>query len=145
MILKKHFGSLSLTLLGFLFLSCESNEEGNLAEKQTELNIEGIKIENIKATVVAKMLEENPDLFILDIRTPEEFNLGHIPEAINIDYKADNFESELKKLDRNQTYLMHCRSGRRSADSLDIFQKLGFSHIIHIDDGILGWSKELVK
>jgi|TARA_B110000914_G_C15347860_1_gene392408 rhodanese-related sulfurtransferase len=145
MISKTHFGSLNLTLLGFLFLSCESNDVGNLAEKQTELNIEGIKIENIKATVVAKMLEENPDLFILDIRTPEEFNLGHIPEAINIDYKADNFESELKKLDRNQTYLMHCRSGRRSADSLDIFQKLGFSHIIHIDDGILGWSKELVK
>ena len=48
MILKKHFGSLSLTLLGFLFLSCESNEAGNLAENQTELNIEGIKIENIK-------------------------------------------------------------------------------------------------
>ena len=53
MILKKYFGSLSLTLLGFLFLSCESNESGNLAEKQTELNIEGIKIENIKLLVNA--------------------------------------------------------------------------------------------
>ena len=80
-----------------------------------------------------------------DIRTPKEFKEGHIAKAINIDYKADTFESQLQKLDRNPTYLMHCRSGRRSGLALDTFGKLGFKHIIHMDDGILGWKKRLVK
>ena len=91
------------------------------------------------------MIDKNPDIMVLDIRTPEEFISGHIPASINIDYKAENFESELKKLDRSKSYLMHCRSGRRSTAALDIFSKLGFEHIIHIDDGILGWNKELTK
>jgi phage shock protein E len=82
---------------------------------------------------------------ILDIRTPKEYAEGHIPDAINIDYKADSFQSELEKLDRDTTYLMHCRSGRRSANSLEIFEKLGFRHVIHMDDGILGWQEDLVK
>ena len=48
-------------------------------------------------------------------------------------------------MDRSKSYLMHCRSGRRSSSALEIFRKLEFGHIIHIDDGILGWKEDLVK
>ena len=82
---------------------------------------------------------------VLDIRTPKEFKSGHISKAINIDYKAEHFQSKLEKLNRDQTYLMYCRSGRRSGLALDTFAKLGFQHIVHIDDGILGWKEKLVK
>jgi len=100
---------------------------------------------NMKASEAAKILKNNPEAVVLDIRTPKEYAEGHIPDAINIDYKADSFQSELEKLDRDTTYLMHCRSGRRSANSLEIFEKLGFRHVIHMDDGILGWQEDLVK
>ena len=93
----------------------------------------------------AKILKENPNAVVLDIRTPAEFNEGHIPDAINIDYKADSFDSELGKLDRDATYVMHCRSGRRSANSFETFKKLGFKNVVHMEDGILGWEEELVK
>ena len=136
------FFNVFLLVSCFLVLaSCESNQ----VNEEVEEPAEGIKIENIKATVAANRLETNPELIVLDIRTPEEFKDGHIAKAINIDYKADTFESELEKLDRTQTYLMHCRSGRRSGLALDTFSELGFMHIIHIDDGILGWKKQLVE
>lgn len=132
--------SLLLTCF-FVLASCESNQVNEKVEEPAE----GIKIENIKATVAASRLETNPELIVLDIRTPEEFKDGHIAKAINIDYKAETFESKLEKLDRTQTYLMHCRSGRRSGLALEIFRKLEFQRIIHVEDGILGWQKELVK
>ena len=100
---------------------------------------------NMKASEAAKILNNNPEAVVLDIRTPKEYAEGHIPDAINIDFKAESFEMELEKLDRDTTYLMHCRSGRRSAISFEIFKKLGFRHVIHMDDGILGWKEDLVK
>ena len=135
----------SIISLFFFNASCEKNEVENLLKEQPDLSVKEIKIENIKASAAESLLRENPNMTVLDIRTPKEFYLGHISKAINIDYKDDNFEEELKKLDRNQTYLMHCRSGRRSGLALENFSKLGFQHIIHVTDGILGWKEELVK
>tara|TARA_B100001093_G_scaffold74685_1_gene65427 strand:- start:198 stop:635 length:438 start_codon:yes stop_codon:yes gene_type:complete len=138
--------SFSFLIIGlFMHSSCEQKDGQNPATESVVLPVPETKFENIKAIEATKMIEKNPDMMVLDIRTPEEFASGHIPASINIDYKAENFESELKKLDRSKSYLMHCRSGRRSTAALDIFSKLGFDHIIHIDDGILGWNKELTK
>ena len=138
--------SVSLLIIGvFMNSSCQQKDGLNSASESIEYRVQETKIENITAIEAAKMIDKNPDIMVLDIRTPEEFISGHIPASINIDYKAENFESELKKLDRSKSYLMHCRSGRRSTAALDTFRKLGFEHIIHIDDGILGWNKELTK
>ena len=140
----------SFTLLLFLvicmFSACSSKEEPNSEPNQdANSTIQEFQFTNMKALEAAKILKDNPNAVVLDIRTPAEFNEGHIPNAVNIDYKADSFESELDKLDRDTTYLMHCRSGRRSANSFETFKKLGFKNIIHMDDGILGWKEELVK
>lgn len=59
------------------------------------------------------MRKENPVIPALDIRIPEAFKKGHTPMII-IDFKAEKFESELRKLDRKQTYFIHCRNGPRS-------------------------------
>ena len=138
--------SVFILIIGlFMNSSCEQKEAENSVTESMVLTVQETKIENIKAMEAAKILEKNPDMMVLDIRTPEEFNSGHIPKSINIDYNAENFELEIKKLDRSKPYLMHCRSGFRSTAALDIFRKLKFYHIIHIDDGILGWNKELTK
>ena len=129
-----------------MFSACSSKEEPNSEPNQdANSTSQEFQFTNMKAVEAAKILKDNPKAVVLDIRTPAEFNEGHIPNAVNIDYKADSFESELDKLDRDTTYLMHCRSGRRSANSFETFKKLGFKNIIHMDDGILGWKEELVK
>tara|TARA_B100000900_G_C19956530_1_gene463899 strand:+ start:26 stop:442 length:417 start_codon:yes stop_codon:yes gene_type:complete len=129
---------LSISLACLIGSACSNNENPDVANQEFQFT-------NMKAREAAKMLKENPKAIVLDIRTPAEFNEGHIPGAVNIDYKADSFESELEKLDRDTTYVMHCRSGRRSANSFEAFRKLGFKNIIHMDDGILGWKQKLIK
>jgi len=76
---------------------------------------------------------------VLDLRTPKEFAAGHIAGATNIDCRAGDFAARLEKLDRENPFLVHCASGRRSTNALPEFEKLGFKHIIHLDGGLKGW------
>ena len=87
-------------------------------------------------------MEKDNEIVVLDIRTPEEYGTGHIPKSVNINFKSDSFADELKKLDPNKTYLVHCRSGGRSTSSLKVFSNLKFHHIIHLDGGMMDWGKE---
>lgn len=80
-------------------------------------------------------------VMILDIRTPEEFAKGHIPGAILMDYKSNDFERRLAALDKSKTYIVHCQSGGRSGRSLSKFEQLGFEHILHLKAGYRGWQK----
>src|SRR5690625_2670426 len=50
---------------------------------------------------------------LLDVRTPEEFAEGHLPDAININLKSDKFEEIIDTLDKNKTYYVYCRSEER--------------------------------
>lgn len=82
------------------------------------------------------------DLVLLDIRTPREFDTGHIEGAVLLDFYASDFVERLKTLDRSKTYLVYCRSGNRSAKSLTLFNRLGFMHVYHLETGIRGWLQE---
>jgi len=110
-----------------------------LAQPEPE---ESAKAKHVDAKGAALMLKKDSKIVTLDIRTPEEFKSGHIKGAKNIDFRADTFESDIGKLDRSKTYLVHCASGGRSGRSLADFQKLKFKHIIHLDGGYRGWEKE---
>ncbi len=78
---------------------------------------------------------------ILDVRTADEFKEGHIKGAKNIDFTENSFESEVSKLDKSKPYLVHCASGKRSTASLEVFEKLGFKHLYHLDGGFSAWAK----
>ena len=82
------------------------------------------------------------DFVILDVRTPEEFSGGHIEGAIIIDFNSENFEDEIGKLDRNITYLIYCRTARRSSLALDIMEDLGFTDVYNLKGGIVRWEEE---
>jgi rhodanese-related sulfurtransferase len=85
---------------------------------------------------------DDPDVVVLDIRTPREFKTGHIRGAQLLDYYSSDFVEKLKRLDREKTYLVYCRSGSRSGKSLKIFKRLGFQRVYHLETGIVGWLKE---
>ncbi len=85
---------------------------------------------------------DNPDFIILDIRTPQEYESGHLEDAINIDYYDENFREELDGLDKSKTYLMHCRSGGRSGRALQIMKELNFEEVYDMAGGILGWQDQ---
>ena len=85
---------------------------------------------------------------VLDVRTPEEFNSGHLARAENIDYNAGNFENDIQGLDKSKTYAVYCRSGHRSGLATAIMAKQGFTHIFNLNGGIIDWTaagKQLVN
>jgi len=105
-----------------------------LDEKKVET-----KIEHVDAAGAAKLLAGDKKPVVLDVRTPAEHAAARIAGARMIDFRAADFAAKVAELDRKQTYLVHCQAGGRSTNSLEVFKKLGFQHIIHLDDGFSGW------
>ncbi len=82
------------------------------------------------------------DVLLVDVRTPREFQMGFIENAINIDFSLPNFQAELEKLDSSKPIVVYCRSGRRSAISTNNFVKAGFTEIYDLKGGIINWQKK---
>lgn len=102
-------------------------------------------IKNIDAKEAYKLIQENlnnDDFVIIDIRTPSEFNSGHIKGAMNIDYYNSYFSENLNALDKNKTYLVYCRSGHRSGNSMQNFRQLKFKLTYNMLGGINSWKSE---
>lgn len=84
----------------------------------------------------------NPDFIILDVRTADEFNSGHIAGAINIDYYSSNFQADIGKLDKNKQYLVYCRTGIRGEAATQIMISLGFADVQNMAGGITAWIQD---
>lgn len=84
----------------------------------------------------------NPDFVLIDIRTPEEFMSGYIESAININYHDSDFVEKLDKLDKGKTYLIYCRTGRRSSDAINVMKRLQFQEVYRILGDIVRWKAE---
>jgi len=84
----------------------------------------------------------NPNFVLIDVRTPEEFMSGHIEGAVNINYHDNDFIENLDKLDKNKTYLIYCRTGRRSGDTLNVMKRLKFKEVYRILGDIVRWKAE---
>lgn len=77
---------------------------------------------------------------VVDVRTDKEYADGHIKGAINVDYYGD-FEKIVEKTlkDKNEPYILYCRSGVRSANSAKVLEKLGYKDISNMEGGFLAW------
>ena len=79
---------------------------------------------------------------IIDVRTPEEFEEGHIQGALNINVKSEDFVSEIEKLSKSDTLLVYCRSGRRSLYATQVMVSFGFQKIYDLEGGFLNWESD---
>ncbi len=95
-----------------------------------------------EAAALIEQNQDNPDFKIVDVRTPKEFSEGHLDKAVLVDFYAKVFSEELQKLDKDKTYLIYCRSGRRSGNTLALMKELGFKKVYDMSGGILGWNAE---
>lgn len=78
---------------------------------------------------------------LLDIRTIEEYNEGHLKDAIQKDfYLTDSFTQYLQSLDKNKKYLIYCRSGNRSGKALTQMKRMGFTNVADLEGGIGAWT-----
>lgn len=85
-------------------------------------------------------IAQDENAVILDVRTQEEVDEGHIPNAKVIDiYKGQEFVDELQKLDKSKNYYVYCRSGARSAQACTLMDQMGFNKTFNLLGGFSKW------
>ena len=128
---------LIIALLSFsLFIACNLDAKKS-ADKSAATVVQEVHVvlkkEDFKKAI------ENKEIQFVDVRTPEEYEEGHIGNADNVDYLGDNFEDGIQKYDKNQPIYIYCRSGNRSGKAAKIMKELGFTKIYDLKGGYLDW------
>ena len=116
-------------ILFFVFISCQNDEKFDLLDYKE-----------------FKKQVENTNVQLFDVRTPDEYIMGHIEGAINVDFKNDDvFDSFFNDLNKSDTIYLYCRSGNRSKKSADKLISLGFQKIYDLDGGFIEWNLNELK
>ena len=89
------------------------------------------------------MMAQETGYIILDVRRPDEFATGHIPNAINVPNESIGTSDIPELPDKDQLIMVYCRSGRRSKEASEKLVKLGYTNIVEFG-GILDWKGEIV-
>ena len=89
------------------------------------------------------MMAEETGYIILDVRRPDEFAAGHIPNAINVANESIGTNEIAELPDKDQLIMVYCRSGRRSKEAAEKLAKLGYTNIVEFG-GILDWKGETI-
>lgn len=126
--MKNIFKILGVLMLMILNVACEGSE----TDKKTG------GIISMSAEEAANTVLKDESIIVIDIRTADEFNTGHVKGALNIDFYGSDFKDKLNLLDKEQKYAVYCRSGNRSGKAMPIFEELGFKEIYHINNGVIG-------
>ena len=88
----------------------------------------------------AERIETDPDAVIIDVRTEDEWNDGHIANATLLDiYQAENFLAGVESLDPDKHYYVYCKAGSRSAQACNIMSQMGIRECYNLLGGFTGW------
>lgn len=128
--------SASMIFPALILMACA----GNTADLQTNI----FSTDNyLKSPAeVSQLLQDSSftaGLQILDVRTPEEFQVSCLKGAQDIDIRVDDFNQKIANLDKTAKYLVYCRSGNRSADAVARMKKIGINNIVEVAGGISAW------
>ncbi len=115
--------------LTLLFVSCAPSNQSS--------------IEQIDSKKVVQLIEQG--VTVIDIRTPDEYASGHIPDVIHIDFYDDSFLEKMKANDIDKPIVIHCASGGRSAKAAKMLNEAGFSKIYDYTGGFSDWSSKGLK
>ena len=112
-------------ILTFVSYSCKEEEKES-------------RIEVITAEQMQQMINDS-EVQKVDVRTPEEYQEGHIDGFQNIDYFSDTFETDIETLDKSKPVIVYCRSGNRSSKCAAKMVEKGFVKIYDLEGGITKW------
>ena len=90
------------------------------------------------------MMAQETGYIILDVRRPDEFAAGHIPNAINVPNESIGTDEIPELPNKDQLIMVYCRSGRRSKEASEKLVKLGYTNIVEFG-GIIDWKGETVS
>ena len=130
---------IALLLTSGSLLSCDQKGKGtrDTASEMTRAKVSLISPE--------KLNEELGSIQLIDVRTPEEFEDGHLENSRNMNYYDDDFKQQLSVLDKNQKVYVYCKKGGRSANAAELLSEMGFTEIYDLEGGIDNWKDKGLK
>lgn len=142
---KKAIGLLVATLILITFTACsEKADSTETISADDAITNTGTNLhETISASTAKEMIDRDDSIIILDVRTKDEYNEGHIENALLL--PDTDVESKAEELlpDKDATILVYCRSGRRSALSATKLDELGYTNVYDFG-GIIDWPYDIV-
>ena len=111
-------------LLLYSFASC-NNDNNNL----------------VSAIKFSEIISNDKSVIIIDVRTPDEFNKGHLKNSLNVNWFDENFDENLNIFSKDLPVMVYCLSGGRSSKANERIKSLGFKNVYELDGGILEWRK----
>jgi adenylyltransferase/sulfurtransferase len=97
----------------------------------------------ITATELKEMLDRDDDIFLVDVREPNEYEIVSIPGATLIPKDQFLTGAALEKLPQDKRIVLHCKSGARSAEALAVVKNAGFADAVHVGGGVLAWVNQI--
>ena len=128
----------------FIYKSSKTNKTTTSNNSTTTTAAKTNEIRHVSMDDIVKIMDENKDYVIVDVRTPDEYKEGHIPNAINIPNETINETVYNKLKDKHQLILIYCRSGSRSRQAAYKMQKLGYTNLVDFG-GIINWKGKIEK
>jgi rhodanese-related sulfurtransferase len=142
--MKNSFFAITFLFFISLFWSCTgtAQQTQNGQQPATTNQQQGGGYSNLSVAQFNQLRAENPDAVVLDVRTKAEVEKGMIDGALHIDVSRPDFKQQIQELDKDQTYLVYCRSGRRSVTACNAMEQEGFTSLYNLMGGILAYDKE---
>lgn len=93
----------------------------------------------LSAPEFSEKINTTGNAVIVDVRTPGEFEKGHLKNAVNINWNGNDFDSRITSLDKSKPVFVYCLSGGRSGNAADRMRKAGFENVIEMPGGMMEW------
>ena len=84
---------------------------------------------------------QDTDYILVDVRTIEEYESGHIQDAVNFDFYSESFQKEILSIDKRSSIILYCRTQNRSIKTANYLKENGYKEITVIEGGITSWVK----
>lgn len=135
-----HRPGLILTGLLALALTAFACQTEPTADAATEAQQPGSAVaRDISDAELLALLADRPDLLLIDVRTDQEWEQGHIPGAAFLDFLEDDFEERAFALPKDRPIAVYCAAGGRSEDAMIKMKKAGFRELYNLRGGFYGW------
>ncbi len=119
-----------------IFISCKSQTNNTVEANKIKQTSQVLDIASFKNGINTSNIQ------LIDVRTPKEYEEGHIENAFLIDFLSDNFKEKIQELDKEKPVYLYCRSGNRSGKAAKLLLELEFKEIYDLEGGFLAWEKQ---
>ena len=84
---------------------------------------------------------QDTDYILVDVRTAEEYESGHIQDAVNFNFYSESFQNDILSLDKSASIVLYCRTQNRSTKTANYLKENGYKEITVLEGGITSWVK----